>query len=208
MALAMWVRSRITFWAFSGLSQSCGSSADAFSSSRRRSALSQSKMPPQQGQGRADLPRQSFDLGTHDLAFQVGALRMAREHGQSMQSGQGSVDSAAAVGRRRGRLRGLLRHIAQRRALQGRLLVRGWLLAAVGLLIGLLFPGPLLIGRRVRGLAGDHLLAAVAGIDRCAAAVLVGAGRIDDRAASLTLAALAGAAERNDRAVARILAIV
>jgi hypothetical protein len=82
------VRSRIVFWAFSGFSQSCGSSANAFSSSSRRSALSQSKMPPQQGQGRADLPRQSFNLGTHDLASQVGALEIGREHGQSARAGQ------------------------------------------------------------------------------------------------------------------------
>jgi hypothetical protein len=42
-----------------------GFSAFAFSSSRRRMDLSQSKMPPQQGKGLLDLFNGALDLGTH-----------------------------------------------------------------------------------------------------------------------------------------------
>jgi hypothetical protein len=41
------------------------SSARAFSSSRRRKALSQSKMPPQQVDGLLDLVGGALNLGTH-----------------------------------------------------------------------------------------------------------------------------------------------
>jgi len=41
------------------------SSARAFSSSRRRTDLSQSKMPPQQGDGLLDLFDGAFCLGAH-----------------------------------------------------------------------------------------------------------------------------------------------
>jgi hypothetical protein len=42
-----------------------GSSARAFSSSRRRLAISQSKMPPQQADGLLDFVDGADDLGTH-----------------------------------------------------------------------------------------------------------------------------------------------
>jgi hypothetical protein len=42
------------------------SSALAFSSSRRRSARSQSKMPPQQGNGLLNVFDGAFDFGAHD----------------------------------------------------------------------------------------------------------------------------------------------
>jgi hypothetical protein len=47
------------------LFQSEGSSALAFSSSRRRVDLSQSKMPPQQAEGLLDLIDGSLNFGTH-----------------------------------------------------------------------------------------------------------------------------------------------
>ena len=43
------------------------SSVRAVSSSRRRSATSQSKMPPQQVERIPDLARHAFDLSTHDI---------------------------------------------------------------------------------------------------------------------------------------------
>jgi hypothetical protein len=49
------VRSRINACARAESSHSFGSSMAAFSSARRRVALSQSKMPPQQGQRGPDL---------------------------------------------------------------------------------------------------------------------------------------------------------
>jgi hypothetical protein len=49
------LRSRITSWAAAASFHRFGSSALAFSSSKRRRDFSQSKMPPQQGQRRADL---------------------------------------------------------------------------------------------------------------------------------------------------------
>jgi len=59
------VRSRISAWARAASFQSSGFSASAFSSARRFCALSQSKMPPQQGQALLDLLGQMSDLGTH-----------------------------------------------------------------------------------------------------------------------------------------------
>ena len=64
-ASASRVRSRITFWARSESFQSSGFSASAFSSSSRRTASSQSKMPPQQGQRLLDLLGHVGDLGAH-----------------------------------------------------------------------------------------------------------------------------------------------
>src|SRR5271170_3321163 len=46
-----------------------GSSALAFSSSRRRRDLSQSKMPPQQGNGLLDIVDRAFGLGAHVLVL-------------------------------------------------------------------------------------------------------------------------------------------
>jgi hypothetical protein len=66
------VRSRISFWARSASFHSSGDSASAFSSSRRRTALSQSKMPPQQGQTLLDLAGQMADLGAHAASTNVG----------------------------------------------------------------------------------------------------------------------------------------
>jgi hypothetical protein len=59
------VRSRITFCASSGLSQRLGSSARAFSSARRRVAVSTSKMPPQQSDGLLGGFDERFDFGAH-----------------------------------------------------------------------------------------------------------------------------------------------
>ena len=59
------VRSRITCCAASGLVQSSGSSDLAFSSARRRVAVSTSKMPPQQSQGLLDRLDQLFGFGAH-----------------------------------------------------------------------------------------------------------------------------------------------
>ena len=56
------VRSRITFWAKSGLVQRLGSSDLAFSSARRRVAASTSKMPPQQSHGLLDRFRPTVRL--------------------------------------------------------------------------------------------------------------------------------------------------
>jgi hypothetical protein len=55
----------MTAWARSESFQSSGFSAAAFSSARRSTALSQSKMPPQQGQTLLDLFRDMRDLGSH-----------------------------------------------------------------------------------------------------------------------------------------------
>jgi hypothetical protein len=55
----------MSFWAFSGLFQSEGSSAFAFSSSSRRCAVSQSKMPPQQCQRLLDLLGDGLCFCTH-----------------------------------------------------------------------------------------------------------------------------------------------
>ena len=64
--LASFWRSRIIFCAATGSFQMAGSSALAFSSSRRRSDLSQSKMPPQQSDGLLNLGNGTFGLGAHD----------------------------------------------------------------------------------------------------------------------------------------------
>src|SRR5690606_7176416 len=59
----------------SGLSQRVGFSASAFSSSSRRSALSQSKMPPQQRQRRSNLADGRFVLCAHGtLSVRLGSL--------------------------------------------------------------------------------------------------------------------------------------
>src|SRR6185295_19163955 len=63
-ASSFW-RSRIIFWASWGTFQMAGSSALAFSSARRRVDLSQSKMPPQQGERLLDLFDGALDFGTH-----------------------------------------------------------------------------------------------------------------------------------------------
>ena len=65
MASASRVRSRITPWARSESFQSSGSSATEFSSARRPTAWSQSKMPPQQGQTLLDLLHDLRHLGSH-----------------------------------------------------------------------------------------------------------------------------------------------
>jgi len=65
MALSSFWRSRISFCAAAGSFQIAGSSARAFSSSRRRRATSQSKMPPQQGDGLLDIVYGAGDFGTH-----------------------------------------------------------------------------------------------------------------------------------------------
>jgi hypothetical protein len=59
------VRSRISAWARSASFQSWGFSAAAFSSARRSTAWSQSKMPPQQGETLLDLFGEMLDLGAH-----------------------------------------------------------------------------------------------------------------------------------------------
>ena len=64
-AVSSFWRSRISFWAAAGSFQSAGSSALAFSSSRRRQAVSQSKMPPQQGEGLLDVVDGAFGFGAH-----------------------------------------------------------------------------------------------------------------------------------------------
>jgi hypothetical protein len=56
----------MTFCAASASFQRFGSSALAFSSARRRWALSQSKMPPQQPDRLLGLVYEMFDFGTHD----------------------------------------------------------------------------------------------------------------------------------------------
>jgi hypothetical protein len=50
------------------LFQMAGSSDLAFSSSSRRSALSQSKMPPQQGDGLLDVFDGAGDFGAHKVS--------------------------------------------------------------------------------------------------------------------------------------------
>src|SRR5882757_7027986 len=83
------------FWAFSGFSQRAGSSASAFSSSRRRRALSQSKMPPQQGERGADLARLLLDLSAH--GFGPFSSKAARTWGKaplaSMFAGRGAAQA-------------------------------------------------------------------------------------------------------------------
>jgi hypothetical protein len=59
------LRSRISFCAFSGEFQKSARSLSALSSSRRWIAVSQSKTPPQQGDGRADLFGGGGDIRSH-----------------------------------------------------------------------------------------------------------------------------------------------
>ncbi len=77
------VRSRMIFCAASALFQRFGSSTLAFSSARRRWAVSTSKMPPQQSHGLLDGLNQRFGFGAHYFsAFGMGdgASRGWREH--------------------------------------------------------------------------------------------------------------------------------
>jgi hypothetical protein len=67
------VRSRITAWARSASFQSAGFSAALFSSPRRATAWSQSKMPPQQGQALLDLFHDMRQLGSHGGLRSVAA---------------------------------------------------------------------------------------------------------------------------------------
>jgi hypothetical protein len=55
----------MSFWAFSGSFQKFGRSESAVSSSNRVWARSQSKTPPQQGDGGFDLFGQGGDFGAH-----------------------------------------------------------------------------------------------------------------------------------------------
>src|SRR5262245_56770932 len=55
----------MTFWAACGLLQKLGSSARLFSSAKRVAALSQSKMPPQQGKRLADGLGELLGFGAH-----------------------------------------------------------------------------------------------------------------------------------------------
>jgi hypothetical protein len=52
-----------------------GSSARALSSASRFSAISQSKMPPQQGQRSSDLRHHRFGFATHDMIPSFGFER-------------------------------------------------------------------------------------------------------------------------------------
>jgi hypothetical protein len=60
----------MTFWAASASFQSSGFSEAAFSSARRFSTVSQSKMPPQQSDRLLGGIRELFDLGAH-LVFRA-----------------------------------------------------------------------------------------------------------------------------------------
>jgi hypothetical protein len=79
------LRSRISFWAFSGSFQKAGSSTSAFSSSARALARSQSKTPPEQRDGRVDLFGKGGDVGAHwkspaeNQALKIGASRPRRQ---------------------------------------------------------------------------------------------------------------------------------
>jgi hypothetical protein len=64
----------MSFCAACGSFQIEESSARAFSSSRRRRALSQSKMPPQQVGGLLDLVGGALNFGTHGGLFTECAL--------------------------------------------------------------------------------------------------------------------------------------
>src|SRR5215212_6568668 len=65
--LASRVRSRISAWASSGLSQRVGSSTRAFSSSSLRSAGSQSKTPPEQLDRLLDVGLGGLDIQSHGI---------------------------------------------------------------------------------------------------------------------------------------------
>jgi hypothetical protein len=71
MELSSFWRSRISFCAAWASFQIEGSSARAFSSSRRRLATSQSKMPPQQGDGLLDFVDGAGDFRTHGRVNRV-----------------------------------------------------------------------------------------------------------------------------------------
>jgi hypothetical protein len=55
----------MTDWALDGFCQRLGSSASAFSSDRRVSAISTSKMPPQQLQGLLDFGKEGLNFSAH-----------------------------------------------------------------------------------------------------------------------------------------------
>jgi hypothetical protein len=57
----------MSFWAFSGSFQKSGRSESAFSSSSLTWARSQSKTPPQQGDGGFYLFGQGGDVGAHEF---------------------------------------------------------------------------------------------------------------------------------------------
>jgi hypothetical protein len=59
----------MSFWAFSGSFQKSGRSESALSSSKRTWARSQSKTPPQKGDGGLDLLGESEDVGAHGESF-------------------------------------------------------------------------------------------------------------------------------------------
>ena len=84
-----------------------GSSALAFSSARRRWAVSQSKMPPQQSQGLLHFIDNAGNFGAHDSTFQVWWA---------------SIEAAAALRQPAigGRLGRLLRHLRLGRTLRRR----------------------------------------------------------------------------------------
>jgi hypothetical protein len=65
----------MTRWAAAWEFHNEGSSARAFNSASRFSALSQSKMPPQQGQRSSDLRHHRFGFATHDLIPSFGFER-------------------------------------------------------------------------------------------------------------------------------------
>jgi len=61
----------MTFWAFLGSFQRFGSSVLAFSSASLMGALSQSKMPPQEGQRFVDVIDQFLRFGAHGVFLAV-----------------------------------------------------------------------------------------------------------------------------------------
>jgi hypothetical protein len=65
-------------WAFAWSFQRFGSSTSEFSSSSRRSAWSQSKMPPQQNKGRLDRPRHRLNFRAHVFTPQFFATKERR----------------------------------------------------------------------------------------------------------------------------------
>jgi hypothetical protein len=74
------VRSRISFCAASGSFQSAGFSALAFSSARRRVAVSTSKMPPQQSHGLLDRFDEGLGFRAHERLKTPGRNRRRREN--------------------------------------------------------------------------------------------------------------------------------
>jgi hypothetical protein len=71
------LRSRISFWAAAASFHSAGSSARLFSSARRASAASQSKMPPQQGNGLLDVVNGARDFRAHggDIRTRIAKVK-------------------------------------------------------------------------------------------------------------------------------------